>query len=297
MSLFVVYPGLAAENLPHGDGEMTDASNARASITSAQTALGADDPFADNMNFGVFAKLSGGAISFGQNNVAGELEKAQERSLNCYTLSYISSESEADGRFRRIHVTLRDPALQIATKSGYFAPNTRTLKQVRQRIVANLTEVAQSNLPFNALGIRVQQLVRHPDTGTVHVTAMLELANAVWQSSDNGRSATTIVVAVAALGARREVLASRVETLSSTAATQDASRLAREVALLAETIHYSQKTRTVRVVVENTESGRMGTVELDRKTLDAAPATPTPTPQLVQHPHAALRETSPEQTQ
>ncbi|HEY1742139.1 MAG TPA: hypothetical protein VGG18_03165 [Granulicella sp.] len=68
----------------------------------------------------------------------------------------------------------------------------------------------------------------------------------------------------------------------------------REVTRLAETIHYSQKTRNVRVVVENMESGRVGAIELDRKALDAASESPTPTPQLVQHLHASLRETSPE---
>ncbi len=295
MSLFLVYPGIAAENLPHGDGELTDASTARASIVSAQSEIGAGDPFADNMNFGVFVKLTGGAIFSDQNNVPAALERVQGNSSTSYTLSYAPPEGEANGRFRRIHVTLRDPALRVSTKAGYFAPDKTGPMQAQQQMVANLTEVARSRLPFPALKMTIQRVVRHPDTGTVDVTTLVELANAVWLPSDNGRSATSLVIAVAGLDSRRKVITSRVESINSTAATQDASRLAREVTRLAETIHYSQKTQNVRVVVENTESGRMGAIELDRKTLDAAPEAPTPTPQLVQHLHASLREPSPEQ--
>jgi VWFA-related protein len=295
MSLFLMYPGMPAENLPHGEAELNDASTARASIVSAQSEIGTGDPFADNMNFGVFVKLTGGALFFDQNNVPAELERVQGSGSTSYTLSYVPPAGEPNGRFRRIHVTLRDPALRVLTKAGYFAPDKTGPMQAQQQMVANLTEVARSRLTFPALKMTVQRVVRHPDTGTVDVTAMVELANAVWLSSDNGRSATTLVIAVAGLDSRRKVITSRVESIDSTAATQDASRLAREVTRLAETIHYSQKTRNVRVVVENTESGRMGAIELDRKALDAAPEAPTPTPQLVQHLHASLRETSPEQ--
>ena len=294
MRLFVVYPGLEAQNLPHGDEEMTDASNARAGITSAHAALKAEDPFADNMNFGVFVKLTGGDISFGQNDVATEIKNAVKTSRESYMLSYLPSKRSEDGQLRRIHVTVRNPALQLSTEAGYFAADTPTVKRVREQMVADLTEVARSNLPFDALGMKVQRLVRHPDTGTLDVTAMVELAKAVWKPSEHGKSATELVVAVAALGAHRDVLASRVETQNPTAATRDGSRLVREVASIPETIHYSQKTRSVRVVIEDIESGRTGAIEFDRKVIDAAPATATPMPQLVPRFHGDIRESLPE---
>ena len=44
------------------------------------------------------------------------------------------------------------------------------------------------------------------------------------------------------------------------------------------------KTQSMRVVVQTPENGRIGAVELDRKTLDAAPQAPTPEPKLLSRP-------------
>jgi len=53
------------------------------------------------------------------------------------------------------------------------------------------------------------------------------------------------------------------------------------------TIPIPRKTRSVRVVIENEDGGRIGTADLDRKAIDAAPATPTDEPQLTTRPEHA----------
>ena len=46
-------------------------------------------------------------------------------------------------------------------------------------------------------------------------------------------------------------------------------------------IRIPDKTQSVRVVIETAGNGRTGAIELDRETIDAAPAAPTPEPTLI----------------
>lgn len=82
------------------------------------------------------------------------------------------------------------------------------------------------------------------------------------------------------LSGARDILASKLETLTVTACTQDPARLSGMPARLPVTLRVPRKTQTVRVVIEAAESERIGAVELDRKTIDEAPALPTPEPKL-----------------
>jgi hypothetical protein len=66
------------------------------------------------------------------------------------------------------------------------------------------------------------------------------------------------------------------------------------VARLLLTIRVPRKTKSVRVVMETEEGGRIGAADLDRKTIDAAPATPTPEPQLASRGPEYVPPTAPQ---
>ncbi len=67
--------------------------------------------------------------------------------------------------------------------------------------------------------------------------------------------------------------------LTLQAGAQDATRLPVR-------LRVPHKTQSVRVVVQMADNERLGTVELDSKTLEAAPAVPTLEPKLVSRPLA-----------
>ena len=75
-----------------------------------------------------------------------------------------------------------------------------------------------------------------------------------------------------------DILASKRETVTFTINTQDPTRLAATRTNLPVLIQLPPKTRNVRIAVQTVEGGRIGTAELDRKTIDAAPEAPTPPP-------------------
>jgi hypothetical protein len=85
---------------------------------------------------------------------------------------------------------------------------------------------------------------------------------------------------VGSLTGDKKFLASKLETVTISSTVQDPTRRAEEVVRLSLTIPVPRKTKSVRVVVETEEGGRIGAADLDRKTIDAALAMPTPAPQL-----------------
>lgn len=273
ITLFVIYPGLRV----HG-------TDFRISEMSAEADLGDDDPFSGDINFGVFVNETGGNLFYNRNDIAAEIKQSQELGSQYYTLTYRPEVGPSDGKFRRVRVTLRDPALRALTKAGYFAPEEGAPADPRQQGMANIAEAVRSSIPLRALELTIEDMVRHPDTGTVDFTVVLKARNLVWQAADNGKSTTNLTVAATSLTQSRYVLASKLETLTVSAATQDPARLAETQTRLPVRVRVPHKTQSVRVVVQTPENGALGAVELDSKALDSASQAPTPEPKLLSRP-------------
>jgi len=180
-------------------------------------------------------------------------------------------------------VTLRDPYLRAVTKIGYFGPDKSAPVDPRQQAMINMTEAAQSTIPFTALDMKVFAIARHPDSRSAEILVQLDTKNLGWLPTEKGKSGVNLILAAMRLNGNRDVLASKTETLTQSAPTQDPAQLAKEVMRIKLTIRVPRKTQSVRVVVETEEGGRIGAADLPRQTIDAAPAMPTPEPQLVSH--------------
>ncbi len=274
MSLFVIYPGLRVEGVKYTMSTM-----------SADADIGDEnDPFAGDINFGVFVNETGGNLFFNRNDIASEMARSQQLGSEYYTLTYEPPAGPTDGKFRRVRVTLRDPSLRVVTKAGYFAPDNSVPVDPRQPKTANIYEAMLATIPFPALTLAIEDLVRHPDTGRVEFAVVVKPKNILWQAADQGKSTTDLVLAAASLTERRDILASKMETVTSEA---DGMRLAETEIRTPMRLRVPPKTQSVRVVVQTPENGLIGAVEVSRKALDAAPATPTPEPELLSRPAQA----------
>ena len=163
MTLFVIYPGLRVQG-----AEFT------ISEASAVADVGDDDPFSGDINFGVFVNETGGNLFYNRNDIASEINRSQQLGSEYYTLTYEPPAIQADGKFRRVRVTVRDPSLRALTKAGYFAPSGGSTAGRRQQTLAGIAEAVRSTLPFPGLALSVEDLVRHPDTGRVEFTVVLK---------------------------------------------------------------------------------------------------------------------------
>ena len=270
VSLFVIYPGLKVQ-------EREISISAR----DANADIGNSEPFAGDVNFGVFVNETGGKLFFNRNDVDAEIKRSQLLGSEYYTLTYQPREGDADGKFRRVRVTLRDRNLRVMTKAGYFAPAKGAQVDPRQQMIIDISQAARSTIPFTALDVKVAGVVRHPDTRTAELTVAIKGGNLNWQANDDGKSTAKLTLAAVSLTESKGMLASRIERVTLARTTQDRTPLGEQTARLALTIPVPRKTRSVRVVVETEKGGRIGGADLDRKTIDAAPEAPTPSAQLL----------------
>jgi VWFA-related protein len=269
ISLFVIYPGLKV------NGNVMSLSAMESDID-----LGDSDPFAGDINFGVFVNETGGELFYNRNDVDKLVGRSQRLGSQYYTLTYQPEGDADDGKFRRIRVTLRDRNLQAVTKAGYFAPDKNAPGSPRRRTMMNLAEAARSTVPYTALDVSLSGIVRHPDTRSAGLTVQLKLDNLDWLPTDDGRSIANLILAAVSLSGDSDILASKMERVTVWSTTQDPTRRKESVTKLPITIRIPRKTKSVRVIMETEQGGRLGAADLERKTIDAAPAASTPTPQL-----------------
>ncbi len=282
ISLFVIYPGLKVND-----------ANLSLSALDSDAILGDSDPFAGDINFGVFVNETGGKLYFNRNDVDKLIARSQQLGSEYYTLTYQPEDVANDGKFRRIRVTLRNPNLRVVTKAGYFAPDKNQPISPRQQTMINLAESARSTIPFNALGVELTTIARHPDSRTAELRVQVDGKNLDWMASGDGKSAANLMVAAVSLDGNQKFLASRIERIAIQSMIQDPAKRAEALNVLRLTVRIPKKTKSVHVVVETEPGGRIGAAVLDRKFIDEAPATPSPEPGLAPHRPDYVRPATP----
>ncbi len=273
MSLFVLYPGLPVS-----------APALQLASKSADADTSGTDPFAGDISFGNMVNATGGKLFFNRNDVDVEIKTSEEFGSNYYTLTYQPKQGDFNGKFRHIQVSLRDPNLHVIAKAGYYAADKAAPTDTQQQNAINLVGAVRSSIPFAAFDMTIDQVVRHPDTDSVGFTVVLKSRNVSWQDQNDGKSIAHFVLLAASLNSHRDILASRLQSMSATASTQDSALRSKLASRLPIVIRFPRKARGVRVIVEMADGGRMGAVEISRKTFEAAPIAPTPEPQTTPHP-------------
>jgi VWFA-related protein len=273
ISLFVIYPELQVR------GDAVSFSAAQSDIE-----IGDEDPFSGDINFGVFVNATGGKLFYNRNDIDREIARSEHMGGEYYTLTYQPQIGAPDGKFRRIRVSLSNPSLHAITKAGYYAPNANEPINQRQQKIADLTEAVQSTIPVRALDVSLTNVVQHPDTQTLEFTVQVSSKNLRFQPTDDGKSTAALLLTAVSLDQFRNILASKTKSLAVQSNSSGPSTLLPVTSSMRLLIRVPRKTQSVRVVLENGDGGRMGSAELDRKTIDAAPATETPRPELKQRP-------------
>jgi VWFA-related protein len=285
ITLFVIYPELIIKgtNMVRGPNGtfMVRGINTSTSAMDAAADIGDDEPFSGDINFGVFVNETGGKLFYNRNDIEDEIRRSEQLGSEYYTLTYQPHAGNPDGKFRRIRVTLRDPRLHAVTKVGYFGPDKKAAVDPRQQPMINVIEAAQLTIRFTALDMKAFAIARHPDTRSAEIMVELSPKNLGWLPTENGKSSVNLTLAAMSLNANRDILASKIETVTQSAPTQDPAQLANQVMRIKLAIRIPRKTQSVRVVVETESEGRIGAADLARQTIDATPVTPTPEPQLV----------------
>ena len=275
ITLFVIYPGL---HINPGRGLTMSSMDSGADLSE-------DDPFSGDVNFGLFVNTTGGKLYFNRNDLAHLMGRAEQLGSQYYTLTYQPTDRADNGKFRRILVTVDNRNYRVVTKAGYFAPDPYMNASPQQQMLNDIVEAANSSVPFTALGLSMKSMIRHPDTRTLDMTVQLQDRNLSWFGTPDGRSQARLLLAAFSIANDGRILAAHIERVSFLTSLQDPVARAALVTPMSITVHFPRKAQHLRVVAESEDGGRIGTVDLTRKAIQAVPAKPTPLPQLQHRPH------------
>jgi hypothetical protein len=96
----------------------------------------------------------------------------------------------------------------------------------------------------------VSDLVQHPDTQTADFTVLLKGRDLVWRPSENGSSTTNVIFKVVSLTGGAKIVAARVQDLTVSGPTQNATNLSEMLTPIPVTVRVPINTQSVRIVVE-----------------------------------------------
>jgi VWFA-related protein len=76
----------------------------------------------------LIATGTGGAAFYGTNSLTDALDHVTSHGSNFYTLTYTSTNSATDGKFRKIQVQLTHSGYQLAYRRGYYADDAKSVQ-------------------------------------------------------------------------------------------------------------------------------------------------------------------------
>jgi VWFA-related protein len=150
--------------------------------TNGQAATG---PFAEGRAEGrgaadgarYLAEESGGIAVVGTTAIERGLDRIVADSSAYYLLGYRSTNTRADGRFRRNQVKIARGDLRIVHRNGYFALRQEDIddRPVRASVMAEMQDLARSPLPVSAMPLRASAASFLSGDGKARVAVIVEM--------------------------------------------------------------------------------------------------------------------------
>ncbi len=133
-------------------GDATRASSYGTSVLSGTAVAQGGGAIHDQDLLYALARGTGGRAFFDSNDFERPFRTLEDDTREYYMLSYRSSNSRRDGRYRRISVRVRRRGLELKHPGGYYGPRDRTRVSARdaERV---LTEELAADLPATSLPV------------------------------------------------------------------------------------------------------------------------------------------------
>jgi hypothetical protein len=122
--------------------------------------------------------------------------------------------------------------------------------------------------------LAMESLVMNTYSDTAEFTLILQSTDLDWKAAGNGRSKADLTLITASVDKTGDVLVGRRESLTITADTEDAVKLATANTRLSAKVKIPIKTNKVRFLIQAANDREIGVFEVDRKTIYAAPQYP-----------------------
>jgi VWFA-related protein len=225
---------------------------------------------AQDMTFGnlaiqTLATQTGGHAFFGRNDVDREIATSLTQGNSYYTLAYAPANRNFDGKFRKIKVTIIGrPDLKVQTRDGYYAMPEGQQPDLKQQI-QELTSLLVAPIPFNGVPIPESYTTLLESPQRVSVRLAMPSTSLSWTAGAKGKLTAQVTVAAADKdkhGAWNPQFARVYEVELPDGMTPSSTQLG--------TISFEMpynKSDHMRFVVRDDPSGRVGSAEIDLKSL------------------------------
>jgi VWFA-related protein len=257
LTLYAIDPSSSAASVT----EITDIDQQAFAQAAGDALSGASDPFNASDDFDRLGPVTGGRVIRGKNDIAQQIASSVDLGANFYTIAYTpSSTSEAAAQYRKISVVCLRAGLTATTRSGYYAGATRQGRSAGTAAY-DLTTAAESTIALNGLRVTVEPDTSPnapPSTYIVRTGA----ADLTWEPQPDGSATAWVYVMAASLDAKNKMLSHTLQGMIASAKPGVDLRDAARTADFQFTVSPAPKSTTLRFIVRDSTTGRMGSVDL-----------------------------------
>ena len=202
------------------------------------------------------AKATGGVATF-NNDIAKTLRNEFDRSESYYTISYTPANTEWNGGYRRIQLSLDEPGNQLIYREGYYAKDpqsapTPTKEEFRQAL-GHGAPVATDVL-FSA------KVSKSADAANVEYT--IDPRTIEYQADASGQLVASADCAIVEYDAKGKAIATSLVRVTSTVSPERRAALNMDGLRAKQTIALKPGAASVVLGVRDQTTGRFGNLEV-----------------------------------
>ncbi len=202
------------------------------------------------------ARATGGVATF-NNDIAKTLRNEFARSESYYTISYTPANTDWDGKYRRIQLSLDEPDTQLIYRQGYYAkdpPSTPAPTKEEFRLALGHGAPVATDVLFSA------KVSKSADGANVDY--MIDPRTIDYQSDASGQLVAATDCAIVEYDAKGKAIATSLVRLTSTVSPERRAALNMDGLRAKQTIALKPGAASVVLGVRDQSTGRFGNLEV-----------------------------------
>lgn len=218
-------------------------------------------PTSGDLVFEQIAPLTGGRIIRETNDIDARIAKSVDEGGVYYAIAYYPVNRDWNGKFRRLHVVVRNAELTARTRDGYYAvPNTAPTPQEMGQL---LSLAVLNPLPCHSLEVQARaRLSGREQQRVAHITVNIDANQLHWEIPQSGKRRCEITVMTAGFSPRGEVVAHAVKELEIAVDEKKQTQLLAKGMVMNLAMPLPPTAVRMRIVARDSTNGNMGTADL-----------------------------------
>ena len=208
-------------------------------------------------NLEILAGMTGGRFCEHKQTVSTCYSEAQQDALHYYLIGYYMDTSQGKPGWRKLDVAVSRPQLQVRARSSYYVPDRNSDPARQER--GDLDSAILSPIDFTAVPMLVRWTGQSSDAGKVSLNFRFNVPSAGLTLEDSTHR-LALVFAAFAKTPKGNVAGESVKELQGNLSSEMAEQVALHGVVYDGTLSLPSGKYTVRFVVRDNASGRIGTV-------------------------------------